>query len=798
MDNRGFGQHRNVLNQMQGGDTRDQNLIQILHDVINPEENKDDDDVADYDEDIADYDEDGVDNGNGEEISDGNGNGDVSETGNGASNNDYSDTSSYTNTTDKMPKDDTASATSPYDLSLSIEDGDKPQEKLNIDKQSRKHDGGAVEKHDVKGGKNQIPQTPKEKHDVNSDGVTVGEEKCYVNSGGPQTPKEKHDVNSDGVTVGEEKHPDTNPEPQEGDVNDQLEGEQQTAIVGEKPDTIDVNNKLSVIEIAPQQQVIDDAVQSEIVNLSGKIIIDSQTGNAYNIDDVDVSQFTEMFIVSYNDDPLQNYEKVTLQLLDDEIKKESDDNQKTVLEEIQVQQKHDVTEEKDDDVPEGEKREEKRDAVQKNKGQLDAVEPEEKRDVTEEKDDDVADEVVARIESNDNQKTVLEEIQVQQKHDVTEEKDEDVPEGEKREEKRDAVQENKGQLDAVEPEEKRDVTEEKDDDVADEVVARIECDVGESSLTYEDTECEKHEEKRDAVQENKDRKTEGKLDAVEANKDQKTEEKRDVSVSEEASVNQKRDVTVPEEEKSEVPEEKRDVTEAADSCSSRSEKIINTNKTTDSDYDSETEDTTDSTSDENYIRISKKSSHSDNADVITEVKCDRTLKRDRKTIEVIDLVSTSSCEENKKIQRDIEIDSDVQEIKQATEKRDVKRVLDVDDEKRERPDSPDNSTIMMSRKRCAIMDTVPRRREEIRSQYRCHLARKFIKTDYRYKSPNVRPELDFFEDEGDEFSQTNSDTTYKTTRSMTATSTNSCDNDSDDNSNEESVLYVTILFHVSC
>ena len=134
--------------------------------------------------------------------------------------------------------------------------------------------------------------------------------------------------------------------------------------------------------------------------------------------------------------------------------------------------------------------------MQENKGQLDAVEPEEKRDVTKEKDDDVADEVVARIESNDNQKTVLEEIQAQQKHDVTKEKDDDVPEGKKCEEKRDAVQENKGQLDAVEPEEKHDVTEEKDDDVADEIITRIECDVGESSLTYEDTECEKHEEKQ--------------------------------------------------------------------------------------------------------------------------------------------------------------------------------------------------------------------------------------------------------------------------------------------------------------
>ena len=503
--------------------------------------------------------------------------------------------------------------------------------------------------------------------------------------------------------------------PRRGDVNDELGGEQQTVIVGEKPNTIDVNqktdNKLDVIEIAPQQQVIDDSVQSEIVDLSGKIIIDGNTGNAYNIDEVDVSQFTEMFIVSCNDDPLQNYEKITLQLLDDEIKKESDDNQKAVLEEIQVQQKHnvtnpDVTEEKDDDVPEGdvgksslthediecEKHEEKRDAVEENKdwkteGKLDAVEPEEKPDVTEEKDDDVPDEVIARIEGDVGKSSLT--------HEDTE--------CEKHEEKRDAVEENKdrkteGKLDAVEPEEKPDVTKEKDDDVPDEVIARIEGDVGKSSLTHEDTEREK------------------------------TEEKCDVSVSEEATVNEKHDVTVTE-EKSEVPEEKHDVTEAAendimkhdDSCSSRSERIINTNKNDSSDvYNSETEDTTDSSSHENDITISKKSSHSDNADVIPEVK------HDRKSIELIDLVSTSSSEENKKIQCDVEIDSDVQEMKQTTEKRDVKCVLDVDDEKHERPDSPDNSMITMSRKRCAIVDTVPRRREETRSQYRCNLARKFI------------------------------------------------------------------------
>ena len=262
-------------------------------------------------------------------------NGDVK--GSSGSSNGCSDTSSYTNGTDKMPKDDTASATSPHDLSLSlsIEDGDKPQEKLNIDNQTRKHDGGTVEKHDVNGGKMKVSQGDVNGETDRGDGVqleaqqtvgerSVGEEKHDLNGPDedswipkqdidtnqiPKTPnEEKRDINSDGVqleaqqSVGEEKRdlngPDTNPEPQEG----------------EKPDTIDVNhnteNKLgSVIEITPQQQVmsIDDSVQSEIVDLSGKLIIDANTGNAYNIDKIDVSQFTEMYVVSCHDDPLQNY-----------------------------------------------------------------------------------------------------------------------------------------------------------------------------------------------------------------------------------------------------------------------------------------------------------------------------------------------------------------------------------------------------------------------------------------------------------------------------------------------------------
>ena len=68
------------------------------------------------------------------------------------------------------------------------------------------------------------------------------------------------------------------------------------------------------IVITPDQVVTQ---HDSIIDLSGQILIDGKMGNAYNIDDVDVSQFTDIFIVNAtSDNPLQNYEPVTLKLLD--------------------------------------------------------------------------------------------------------------------------------------------------------------------------------------------------------------------------------------------------------------------------------------------------------------------------------------------------------------------------------------------------------------------------------------------------------------------------------------------------
>ena len=78
-----------------------------------------------------------------------------------------------------------------------------------------------------------------------------------------------------------------------------------------------------------------------IIDLSGQILIDAKMGNAYNIDDVNVSQFTDVFIVNAtSDNPLQNYEPVTLKLLDADddlpIKKEWIDEPSAVLQEVKV------------------------------------------------------------------------------------------------------------------------------------------------------------------------------------------------------------------------------------------------------------------------------------------------------------------------------------------------------------------------------------------------------------------------------------------------------------------------------
>ena len=107
--------------------------------------------------------------------------------------------------------------------------------------------------------------------------------------------------------------------------------------------------------------------------------------------------------------------------------------------------------------------------------------------------------------------------------------------------------------------------------------------------------------------------------------------------------------------------------------------------------------------------------------------------------------------------------------------------------------SPDKCVVTFSKKAAKIRDTVTPRRSEIRSQYRCGLTRKFIKTEYRHKNINIGPEFDFFEDESDLSSL--SDTSSKdTTDETSATSDKQVVDGEVGGEEEDSVLYVTFFY----
>ena len=199
------------------------------------------------------------------------------------------------------------------------------------------------------------------------------------------------------------------------------------------------------IVITPEKVVTE---HDSIVDLSRQIIIDAKTGNAYNIDDVDVSQFTDVFIVNATtDNPLQNYEQVTLKLLDVDdvppIKKEQTDEPAAVLQEVQVhvqngkkqgveiieissesdnvvssdQNTCDVTVTEEKDAEKSDVQEEKLDVTKDKDGDG------EKRDVTvtEEKDDVGEKRDVSVTEEKDAEKSDV----PKEKCDVTEQKDYD-------------------------------------------------------------------------------------------------------------------------------------------------------------------------------------------------------------------------------------------------------------------------------------------------------------------------------------------------------------------------------------
>ena len=88
------------------------------------------------------------------------------------------------------------------------------------------------------------------------------------------------------------------------------------------------------------EQVIPSDLQLDnIVDLSGQMLIDTQTGQAHNIDDVDISQFNEVYLVNPSvDSPLQEFQTVKIQLIEETvtIKEEQEKIDQKVVEQIEV------------------------------------------------------------------------------------------------------------------------------------------------------------------------------------------------------------------------------------------------------------------------------------------------------------------------------------------------------------------------------------------------------------------------------------------------------------------------------
>ena len=126
VDNRGFGGHKQILNQMRDGDERDKELIQVLTNVVEKETSKEDN-IVDVDNGDENENEDDDDDDGYGDVSDGNEGEETSqeettqeettpeETTPEETKSECSDTSAYASATDNI------TSTSPYDLSLSVE-----------------------------------------------------------------------------------------------------------------------------------------------------------------------------------------------------------------------------------------------------------------------------------------------------------------------------------------------------------------------------------------------------------------------------------------------------------------------------------------------------------------------------------------------------------------------------------------------------------------------------------------------------------------------------------------------------
>ena len=544
------------------------------------------------------------------------------------------------------------------------------------------------------------------------DGATVPERKeCDItdNDGGGKSEVDEAPADQKECDVTE--HEKRGVDEQKRDVNATL------------PADCDVTEERDVTQqpflITPQphptgnEQVIPSDLQlNSIVDLSGQMLIDAQTGQAHNIDDVDISQFNEVFIVNPSvDNPLQEFQTVKIQLIEETvtIKEEQENIDQKVVEQIQVNVNTQVGDVQTKDHVTGEN---------EDSTNPEDASPDKKCDVTvtEEKDDTTNPDDArtdTKCDNNNNTKETGETSDVTNEKEGENDNENDVKEDTMHEKKCDNPEKN---CDVTEDNQVKEKVNEGTEEEKDKDNAKEENDTSESDIEVlaQYKEKKKNIEVIDLMTSSSD---ENKRDIID--EDTKEEQKRDI-IDEDAKEEQKRDV------------------------------------------------------------IDEDAKEEQKHDVI-----DEGVKRALKWQKVPRKIAMKRFYKGGKAYSS---EGDVPE--KEIEKQDGS----LSDGDRHKTDvSPDKCVVTFLKNAVKIKDTVTPRQDEVRSQYRCGLARKFIRTEYRHKNINIGPEFDFFEDESD--LSPSSDTSSKdTTDETSATSDKQEVGGEVGGEEEDSVLYVTFFY----
>ena len=291
VDNRGFGRHKETLQEMENtGSEKDQELLQVLSDVtgtVSKQACEEDDEEGDNDEEG-----DSVEDGDSREEGDSDNKcetcGYISDEG---SDGDGTPTSEYGSAKEEIMNRSHNSDTGDNSIVQKEGDGATVPERKECD--ITDNDGG---------GKSEVDEAPadqKERDVTEHEKRGVDEQKCDVNA-----------------TL-----------PADRDVTEERDVTQQPILITPQPHPTGI-----------EQVTASDLQLNSIVDLSGQMLIDAQTGQAHNIDDVNISQFNEVFIVNPVDNPLQEFQTVKIQLIEETvtIKEEQENIDQKVVEQIQV------------------------------------------------------------------------------------------------------------------------------------------------------------------------------------------------------------------------------------------------------------------------------------------------------------------------------------------------------------------------------------------------------------------------------------------------------------------------------